>query len=406
MTITGLRCTICDRVEPAASPAHTCPVCGPRGILDVEYDLSRVKLDLASDPRRDVRRYMPLLPLPPDARLTPLRVGGTPLVEVPELARALGIGRLWIKDDGRQPTASFKDRASFVGTARAVMHGKKAIAAASTGNAATSLAGLSASLGLDAHIFVPSTAPEAKVAQLLVYGARVFLVEADYDKTYDLCQEAVARFGWYDRSAAVNPYLVEGKKTCGHEIAEDLAATPPDWVSISVGDGCCFAGTWKGLSEMHALGILPRLPRMLGTQADGAAPLVHAFETGATDVTPVSASTVADSINVGNPRNPRKALRAARASHGALLSVSDEAILAMIPLLARASGVFGEPTGVAGLAGIKKAREQGLIGPRDSVVHVVTGSGLKDVRGAMKTVKIPGTIAPRIEAVEERLASM
>lgn len=404
MPITGLRCTLCDRVEPASSRAHTCPSCGPRGILDVEWDHSGVRLDLASDRRRDVRRYLPLLPIPAGARTTPLAVGCTPMLEAPRLAEALGVGRLFIKDDGRQPTASFKDRASFVGTARAVHEGRTAIAAASTGNAATSLAGLAASLGLHAYIFVPKTAPEAKVAQLLVYGAKVFLVDADYDRTYDLCQEAVRKFGWYDRSAAVNPYLVEGKKTCGHEIGEELAQDPPDWVSISVGDGCCYAATFKGLSEMHALGILPRVPRMLGTQADGAAPLARAFERGEADVTPVDAQTIADSINVGNPRNPRKALRAARASHGAILSVSDEAILEMLPRLARASGVFGEPTGVAGLAGIRAARERGLIGAKDSVVHVVTGSGLKDVRGAMRTVTLPSPIAPRLDAVEAALA--
>lgn len=407
--VTGLRCTLCDRVEPADSAAHTCPSCGPRGILDVEYDLDRVRLDratLAADPRRDVRRYLPLLPLPEGARVTPLSVGMTPLVEAPALAHALGIGRLWIKDDGRQPTASFKDRATFVGTARAVMLGKTAIAAASTGNAATSLAGLSASLGLDAHIFVPRTAPEAKVAQLLVYGAKVFLVDADYDRTYDLCQQAVAKYGWYDRSAAVNPYLVEGKKTAGHEIAEQLADSPPDWVSISVGDGCCFAGTWKGMREMHHKKVIARLPRMLGTQSVGAAPLVHALDGGAPDVVPVEAHTIADSINVGNPRNPRKALRAARESYGAMIAVSDEDILDMLPRLARASGVFGEPTGVAGLAGIRRARERGLIGPDATVVHVVTGSGLKDVRGAMRTVTVPEPIAPRLEAVEERLSSL
>lgn len=407
--VTGLRCTICDRVEPAESSAHTCPSCGPRGILDVEYDLGRVRLDrasLAADPRPDVRRYLPLLPLPAHARVTPLAVGMTPLVDAPRLAAALGIGRLWIKDDGRQPTASFKDRATFVGTARAVMLGKTAIAAASTGNAATSLAGLSASLGLDAHIFVPSSAPEAKVAQLLVYGAKLFLVDADYDRTYDLCQQAVAQFGWYDRSAAVNPYLVEGKKTAGHEIAEQLADTPPDWVSISVGDGCCFAGTWKGLREMHHLGVIARLPRMLGTQASGAAPLVHALEAGAADVTPVEAHTLADSINVGNPRNPRKALRAARESQGTILAVSDEDILDVLPRLARTTGVFGEPTGVAGLAGIRRARERGILDATSTVVHVVTGSGLKDVRGAMRTVTVPEPIPCRLEAVEARVRAL
>ena len=322
--ITGLRCTLCGLLEPEGKNEKTCPSCGPRGIRDVEYDYPAIaqrfgRASLAADRRPSVARYLPLLPLAPSGQITPLLVGRTPLVEAPALAKALGIGRLWIKDDGRQPTGSFKDRASFVGTARAVALGQKTIAAASTGNAATSLAGLAASLGLEAKIFVPKTAPEAKIAQLLIYGADVFLVDADYDATYDLCQEAVARFGWYDRSAAVNPYLVEGKKTCGHEIAEDLAGDMPDWVSIGVGDGCCAAATYKGLVEMMRIGVSDRVPKILGVQAEGSAPLVHAFEAGTESVTTVEAHTIADSINVGNPRNPVKALRAVRESGGALV---------------------------------------------------------------------------------------
>lgn len=406
--ITGLRCTLCGLLEPKGKNEKTCPSCGPRGIRDVEYDYPAIaqrfgRASLAADRRPSVARYLPLLPLAPSGQITPLLVGRTPLVEAPALAKALGIGRLWIKDDGRQPTGSFKDRASFVGTARAVALGQKTIAAASTGNAATSLAGLAASLGLEAKIFVPKTAPEAKIAQLLIYGADVFLVDADYDATYDLCQEAVARFGWYDRSAAVNPYLVEGKKTCGHEIAEDLAGDMPDWVSIGVGDGCCAAATYKGLVEMMRIGVSDRVPKILGVQAEGSAPLVHAFEAGTESVTTVEAHTIADSINVGNPRNPVKALRAVRESGGALVAVSDAAIIEAIPAVARASGVFGEPTGVAGIAGIYVARARGLIGPQDSVLHVVSGNGLKDVRGAMRAVTAPTPIPCRIEAVAERL---
>ncbi|MFO0724109.1 MAG: threonine synthase [Myxococcota bacterium] len=408
--ITGLRCTLCGRVDPPDENEKTCKSCGPRGIRDVLYDYAAIRKRLSwerlsADKRQNLARYLPLLPLAEDAVLTPLSVGMTPIVEAPALAKKLGIRRLFVKDDGRQPTGSFKDRASFVGTARAVALGRKTIAAASTGNAATSLAGLAASLGLEAMIFVPRTAPEAKIAQLLIYGAKVFLVDADYDATYDLCQEAVARFGWYDRSAAVNPYLVEGKKTCGHEIAEQMRDELPDWVSIGVGDGCCAAATYKGLLEMKTIGITAAVPKILGVQASGASPLVSAFQAGTEDVKIVEAKTIADSINVGNPRNPIKALRAVRESGGALVAVEDAAIIQAIPDLARASGVFGEPTGVAGIAGIAEAVKRGILGPKDSVLHVVSGNGLKDVRGAMRAVNAPAPIPCKLEAVEARLTS-
>lgn len=406
--VTQLRCTLCGHAEPPNDNEYTCPKCGPLGIRDVEYDYDAIRGVLSREVLRrnrhyDLSRYRALLPLEPDARTSPLSVGWTPVIEAPRLATELGVRKLWLKDDGRLPTASFKDRASYVGTARALAQGAKGIAAASTGNAATSLAGLAASLELAAFIFVPSTAPEAKIAQLLVYGAKVFPIEADYDRTYDLCQEAVARFGWYNRSAAVNPYLVEGKKTCGHEIAEQCIKELPDWIAMSVGDGCSIAATWKGLEEMRKIGVTDRVPRFLGVQAEGAAPLVRAFALATERIEPIEAHTLADSINVGNPRNPVKALRAVHASDGNFTTVTDEEILDWIPRLGRASGVFGEPTAVASLAGIHAARSRGIISAHETVLHVVSGNGLKDVRGALRSVVAPRPIEPAMSAVEAAL---
>jgi threonine synthase len=260
---------------------------------------------------------------------------------------------------------------------------------------------------MTAHIFVPETAPEAKIAQLCVYGARVFLVKANYDKTYDLCQEAVARFGWYNRSAAVNPYLVEGKKTCGHEIAEQLSTNEmPDWVAMSVGDGCSIAGCWKGIKEMRRLGIIDRLPKMLAVQAEGAAPLHRAFESRSESVVRMeNASTIADSINVGMPRNPVKALRAVRESDGVFVTASDHAILAAIPMVARLTGVFAEPTAVAAVAGVEAARAKGIVRADESVLSVLTGNGLKDVKTAMKATVAPRPIEPNLGDVERALGT-
>ncbi|HET8647087.1 MAG TPA: threonine synthase, partial [Vicinamibacteria bacterium] len=374
-----------------------CSRCGPEGVLDVVFDLRAARRtlsrrSLAARPR-DHWRYRELLPVPAGARVPPLRVGWTPLLDAPRLAAWAGVKGLLLKDEGRNPTASFKDRASAVGVARALMRRARVVACASTGNAASSLAGAAASVGLTSVIFVPEFAPEPKVAQLLVFGARVVRVQGSYDQTWELCQRACARHGWYNRNAAVNPSLVEGKKTCGLEIGEQTGAEAPEWVAVSVGDGCTVAGVWKGLREMQGLGLLPRLPRMLGVQAQGARPLVDAFERGG-DLVPSPAQTLADSICVGHPRNWRKALRAIRESDGAMVAVPDEAILEAMREAGRRAGVFGEPAGVAAIAGLRVARERGLMARGARALAVVTGSGLKDVRSAMRAAGEPVTLPP------------
>lgn len=394
--ILQLRCVKCSSTYRFADQRYTCPKCGLEGILDIEYDYERIlrrgfsAQSLAASPHRSIWRYLPLLPLPDDIELPPLSVGMTPVYAFPVLAKRWGVGKVFIKDDGRQPTASFKDRASSVAVLAAKSQGFHEIACASTGNAASSLAGWSAHVGLKAYIFVPATAPEAKVVQLRIFRANVLLVEASYDRTWELCQEAATLFGWYNRNAGVNPVMVEGKKTCGLEIAEQMKDEMPDWVSVSVGDGCTIAGIWKGLWEMKRLGIISKVPRLLATQAEGANPVDKAIRAGADVVTPQGADTIADSISVGHPRNGIKALRAIRESHGVTISVSDREILAGMAELAATTGVFGEPAGVAGIAGIKRAREAGIIRPEESVLHVVTGNGLKDIQSATKAAEVEG----------------
>jgi threonine synthase len=409
--VTGLRCVLCSAVYAHGEVEYTCPRCGIEGILEVEYDHDRVartfgRAALAANRDLSLWRYRSLLPVPDDAAALPpprLQVGFTPVVDAPALAKELGLGALLVKDDGRNPTASFKDRASSVVVLRARWLGRTEITCSSTGNAASSLAGFAAEAGMSAFIFVPATAPEAKVAQLLVYGAKVFLVEGPYEDAFRVCQAAVEAFGWYNRNCAINPYLVEGKKTCGLEIAEQMQANPPDVVTVALGDGCTTAGIWKGLVEMKIHGVLDRLPRILAVQAEGAAPLAKTFARGDERIEPVDAATLADSINVGAPRNGIKALRAVRASGGAIVTARDEAILAWIPRLARATGVFAEPTGVAALAGLEAALEQGLVRRGERVLHVATGNGLKDTRGAMRSVGPPTRIPPDLDAVRRAL---
>jgi threonine synthase len=404
--VAGLVCLKCGRRRRSGLDGP-CAVCGPDGIVEIEFDLARARRTLN---RRSLHsrplslwRYGELLPVPAGARRPPAAVGWTPIVESKRLAEWAGVASLRLKDEGRNPTASFKDRASVVGVTRALARRARVVACASTGNAASSLAGAAAGVGLRAVIFVPEFAPEPKLAQLLVFGARVLRVAADYDATYELCQRACARYGWYNRNAAVNPSLVEGKKTCGLEIAEQLGAELPDWVAVSVGDGCTIAGIGKGLAEMRALGLVRRVPRLLGVQAEGARPLVDAFRE-ARDVSFGPAQTVADSICVGHPRNWRKALRAVRASGGAFLAVPDDAILEAMRECGRRSGVFGEPAGVAALAGLRQAVEDGIVGRRESALAVVTGSGLKDVRTALRVAGAPWNLPPEDDALAAHLA--
>ena len=393
-----VRCVVCDEVAPAPSSAATCARCDdPFAVLDLHFDLDRARRTLRRDAMdgRPVNhwRYAELLPVAPDDLAIRWPVGWTPLIEAPRLAAWAGVRRVRLKDDGRNPTASFKDRASSVGVVHALHSGANRIACASTGNAASSLAGYAAMGGIPATIFIPERAPAPKVTQLLVYGADVRRVLGSYAQAYDLCSAACEREGWYNRNCAINPYLVEGKKTCGLEIAEQTRDDPPDWVTVSVGDGCTIAGVAKGLAEMTALGFLDRTPRVLGAQADGVAPIAHAFEHGALPSEAFS-GTFADSIDVDVPRNWHKAVRRVRDADGAFTRVSDSEIEEAMLQTARLAGVFAEPAAAAAVAGVRRAVRDGTISPSADVVAVVTGSGLKDVDSAARIAGAPTDVDP------------
>jgi threonine synthase len=387
--ITGLVCMACGR-RYAAGEALVCPECGLEGILDVQYDYDQIGAALKRHPLKrrtedSIWRYADLLPtggLGPRMR----RVGWTPLYEFEQLGRALGHRRVLLKDDTVNPSASLKDRASAVAVAMAVEKGARGIACASTGNAASSLAVLASAVELKSYIFVPKAIPEPKLYQLAACAERVFRVAGTYEDAFDLASAAIERYGWDNRNCGINPYLVEGKKTCSLEIYEQLGYRVPDWVVVPVGDGCIISGQWKAFKDLEAAGEITTLPRLLGVQAEGCKPIVDAFETGR-DVKAVAGRTLADSIRVGKPRNWRKALRALRESGGRGVSVSDREIIEAIYLLGKTTGIFAEPAAAAGLAGLKRALEDGLIARKDLVVVLVTGSGLKD----------PASIAGRAE---------
>jgi len=394
--VESLRCTSCGATYPARA-LYTCPACGISGILDVQYDYSSVarhlsRRSLARRPDHTHWRYRELLPIADGARLPALSVGWTPVTPAQPLARHLRLGSLYLKDDGRNPTGSLKDRASSIGVVKAREKRQKIIACASTGNAASSCAGMAASLGLRSVIFVPEYAPEPKVTQLLIFGATVLRVRGSYEQAFQLCQQACERWGWYNRNCAINPYLIEGKKTCGLEICDQMEWQAPDWVAVSVGDGCTIAGIWKGFREMKQLGLIARTPKMLGVQAAGAAPVTAAFLSGG-PILPVDPRSIADSIAVGVPRNGQKALAAVRESGGMMVSVTDDEIMEAMRYTGRLAGIFAEPAAAAAVAGLRRARLDGVMGRRSSALAVITGNGLKDTRSAHSAAGDPFDVA-------------
>ena len=402
--VTGARCTLCGKVVPAEPETTVCPDCG--GILDIEYDYEYIRSELGRKPLeqrtdRTMWRYMELLPVEGIGNRPRLRVGCSPLYKAEKLGSLLDIQKLWIKDDGQNPTASLKDRASAMAVVKAEEAGKTTIACSSTGNAASSLAGNAAAAGLSACIFVPARAPKGKVAQLMMFGAKVFLVDGSYEDTFRISAEAIDRWGWYNRNAAINPYLMEGKKTVSLEIAEQLGFVMPDYVAVSVGDGCTIGGVYKGFKDLYETGLIDRIPRLISVQASGCCPINTAAAAGTMDWVPQEENTCADSIAVRVPRNPVKALNAIRESNGITVNVSDEEILSAMRLLGSSSGVFAEPAGAAATAGLKKAAESGLIEKDASVVTIVTGNGLKDVNNAIRSAGEPVHIRPEMADLEQ-----
>ena len=414
--VTGLKCVVCGRTYAVDEHDYVCPDHGDDGILDVCYDYDLIgkrlkRRDLQASTDHSIWRYRPLLPIRPDAPAPPLAVGWTPLYRATRLGAELGLTSLWIKDDGRQPTASFKDRASAIALVKAREKGAAVITTASTGNAAAALSGLCASVGQANVIFVPANAPQAKVAQLLAFGARVLLVNGSYDDAFELCMQAAREYGWYNRNTGYNPYMSEGKKTASYEICEQLDWQPPDRIFVSVGDGCIIGGLHKGLKDLMALGWIDRMPKLMGIQAAGSNFLAEAWQSGE-DVLhkkPIKASTIADSISAGLPRDRVKAMAAVRDTGGAYLTVSDEEILAAIPTLARGCGVFAEPAGAAAYAGLVKAVSAGMVAADERIVVLNTGSGLKDIASAMLAVRNAGTrafdVRPELNELKQIIAT-
>lgn len=407
MNVLHLECMVCGKTYDPLEVEYVCPDHGDDGILDVIYDYERINAATDRDKAGSghMWAYRPMLPVERNSPVPPLRVGDTPLYQSTGLADRIGVAGVWIKDEGVQPTGSLKDRASAMAIVKAAERHADVVTTASTGNAAAALAGVAASVSQKTVIFVPATAPEAKVAQLLAYGARVLLVDGTYDDAVELCLRAAAEFGWYNRTTGFNPFMSEGKKTVAYEITGQLGWNVPDAVVVSVGDGCIIGSIWKGFHDLQELGWIDRMPRIIGAQAAGSNYLAQAWAGGEDVLTKpaIAAETIADSISAGLPRDRIKAMRAVVGSDGAFVTVSDEAILGAIPVVSSTTGVFPEPAAAAAWAGTEKAVGEGLLSREDRVVVLSTGTGLKDVPSAMQAVTGAGVraleVAPELDAV-------
>lgn len=403
----GYCCIACNTTQAADFAGFVCPACG--GNLEVTYDYQAIRDEFVKD-----FDYSPFLPVSRLDTPFPLRVGRTPLIAATRLGESLGLGNLYLKDETRNPSASTKDRATAVALRRARDVGAETVAVASTGNAGSSLACLAAALDMRAVVFVPESAPIAKLTQALSFGATVLAVRGSYDDAFDLCLQASSELGWFNRSTGYNPFTREGKKTCAYEIWEDLDRRVPDRILVPSGDGNLLSGMWKGWRDLHAVGLIDKLPKIDCVQSESSAAICQTVrrirEQGDADpdwstlvVNDVNATTIADSISVDRPRDGLAAVKAVIQSGGEAVTIPDEDILAAIPEIARATGVFAEPAAAAPWAAAKQLLRDEKIAANELLVCVVSGSGLKDIANVRRAVGEPLTVEPSIDAVKDAL---
>lgn len=411
----GYRCIACGGRQLLDFDGFLCPACGDN--LEITYDYRAAARELDGgfgSVARDIFRYGALLPLRRSLSL-PLRIGGTPLYPVPRLGRAAGLRNLYLKDESGNPSASLKDRASAIALGRAIETGVQTIATASTGNAGSSIACLAAATGMQAVVFVPASAPAAKLTQLLSYGARVLAVNGTYDDAYDLCLAACVEFGWFNRSTGFNPFTREGKKTCAFEIWEDLGGTVPDRIVVPTGDGNIISAVWKGWRELQSVGLIDHLPRIDCAQSVSSSAVsdtVQRLQSRTQPVSnwsdipmePVKAATIADSIAVDRPRDGVAAVRAVIESGGRAVTVPDKQIIDALGEIARLTGVFPEPAAATPWAAVRKMVDHEWLNPDETVVCLVTGNGLKDTAGSKRACAEPTVIEPSIAAVKSALS--
>lgn len=404
MTPFHYRCTDCGKTHSRDQVRYLCLDCGKEyrpgiplvGVLEAVFDYAAI----ASSFRKDHPDWNLFCAVEPEFH-PPLPVGGTPLARVDRLASELGLFALSVKNDGLNPSGSLKDRASFLVVAEARRLGEPMVVAASTGNAASALTTLCASAGLKALIFVPEKAPRAKLVQMVLSGARVVPVKGTYDDAFRLSLEYTTERGGLNRNTAYHPLTIEGKKTVGLEIWSQLGYEVPGAILVSVGDGVILGGVHKAFVDLKRAGLIDRLPRLIGVQAENS-DAIHRYVQNGTYADAPNPDTVADSISVVCPSNAHGARRAILESEGLTLTVSDDEILEAQGILASRTGIFTEPAGATAVAGLIKLQSSSSRLPENTrAVVLATGHGLKDIDAPLSRISIPPAIEPRLEAVME-----
>ena len=397
---TALRCRECGREYPIA-PIYTCEWCfGP---LEATYDYDAIRASISRESiaagPTSIWRYAPLLPVD-EPTGGALSAGWTPLIRAERLAAELGLGELWLKDDTRNPTNSFKDRVVAVALGKALEFGFKTAACASTGNLANAVAAAAARTGLASFVFVPSDLEAGKILTTAVYGGNLVAIDGNYDDVNRLCAELAAEYPWAFVNVNVRPFYAEGSKTLAYETAEQLGWQTPDHVVVPIASGSLLTKIHKGFEELHTVGLLDVEPqvRVSGAQATGCSPVATAFAEGVDDVHPVRPNTIAKSLAIGNPADGYYALDVIRKTNGACGSVTDAEIVDGIRLLARTEGVFGETAAGVTIATLAKLAAEGVIRRDERVVAYITGHGLKTLDAIEPHVRVSATIPPSLDA--------
>jgi len=403
-----LECIGCEAQYPPTEIVYVCKRCGD--LLDVryDYDILRESVDTSLWKARPISvwRYEELLPLDKASVKVSLGEGGTSLHRSVRLAESLGLKRLHVKNEGENPTGSFKDRGMTVGVSKAVEIGAKKVVCASTGNTSASLAAYAAKAGLECIVLIPSQKIAlGKLAQAVVYGANVLQIEGSFDDALRAAMElAQSKTGLYLLNS-INPYRLEGQKTLAYEVWDQLGGRAPDKILVPVGNAGNISAIWKGFQDLNQLGLISNLPRMIGIQAEGASPIAEAFRRGLSKIKPVpNPETVATAIRIGSPASWKKALRVVRDSKGLMETVADAEILEAQKLLARLEGIFVEPASASSIAGLKKLVEVGAVSCEEEVICVTTGHGLKDPEVVERFCEKPITVEADQNSIKRALS--
>jgi threonine synthase len=405
--MTYQECINCGKKYDIDEIVYFCKKCGD--LLEIKYDYDKINEEISKSNWQNVPlsvwRYRDFMPIKDFSKIVSLQEGGTGFHHSRQLSKILGIRQLYVKNEGENPTGSFKDRGMTVGVTKAVELGVKSVICASTGNTSASLAAYAARAGLECTVLIPSgKIAYGKLSQAMIYGAKVIQVKGNFDESLDIVLKLSEKYKSIYLLNSINPFRIEGQKSLGFEICDQLNQKTPDRIIVPVGNAGNISAIWKGLKEFNKLGLLNELPKMTGIQAAGSAPIVQAIKKGSDTIVPVdSPETVATAIRIGAPVSWKKALRAIRESNGTAEMVTDEEILDAQKLLAQKEGLFVEPASASSIAGLKKLIQLGVIDKDEHVVCVTTGHGLKDPDTAIKLSKKPIEVKAQIEAIEEVL---